>query len=222
MWLTGNEKPVTLWTFFHDNRKALRRLMKLVKAAAKAGLVGFALHALDGTKLSAACSTETALHRAALEKKLARLDETVDQAMKEVEANEKAPSADWTMPAELESSKALRETVRKALAQLDEAEAEHLNIREPEARVKKTREGLKLGYNAQIVVDHDSDLIVAEDVVTDANDFAQLVPLVEAVKETLGKTAEETVADKGYASGAQFLEAERRHLPVLVAPPDDA
>ena len=142
--------------------------------------------------------------------------------MKEVEANEKAPSADWTMPAELESSKALRETVRKALAQLDEAEAEHLNIREPEARVKKTREGLKLGYNAQIVVDHDSDLIVAEDVVTDANDFAQLVPLVEAVKETLGKTAEETVADKGYASGAQFLEAERRHLPVLVAPPDDA
>ena len=55
MWLTGNEKPVTLWTFFHDNRKALRRLMKLVKAAAKAGLVGFALHALDGTKLSAAC-----------------------------------------------------------------------------------------------------------------------------------------------------------------------
>src|SRR4029077_15559348 len=101
VWLAGLEKPdhVTLWRFFRDNRKALRKLFKLVvKAAAKAGLVGFALHALDGTKLSAACSTETAQHRKALEEELKKLDALVDASMAEVEKNEEESPPAWAMP----------------------------------------------------------------------------------------------------------------------------
>jgi hypothetical protein len=75
---------------------------------------------------------------------------------------------------------------------------------------------VKLGYNAQIVVDHDSDMIVAEEVVTDATDRGQLVPMLENVVDTLGQTAGETAADKGYWSGPQLEQAERRRLPVLV------
>jgi hypothetical protein len=111
---------------------------------------------------------------------------------------------------------ARRAEIRSALAMLDEAGADHVHPTEPEARAVKTREGIKLGYNAQIVVDHDSDLIVAADVVTDATDHGQLVPMIEQVVENLGRPAAETVADKGYWSGAQLEEAERRHLPVLV------
>jgi transposase len=151
MWLAGGERPdhVTLWRFFNDNDKALRKLFKLVvKAAAKSGLVGFALHALDGTKLSAACSTETALHRKRLEEELKRLDQVVDSGMAEVAANERAPSPEWKMPEEMQVADKRREEIRAALAQLDEADANHVNPREPEARVLKTREGLRLGYNA--------------------------------------------------------------------------
>lgn len=225
LWLAGGEKPdhVTLWRFFHDNRTALRKLFKLVvKASAKAGLVGFALHALDGTKLSAASSTETALHRKGLEAELKRLDERVDEGMKEVVASEEAPAPEWRMPAGMYAATERKKEIRAALAQLDEAGQDHLNPGDPEARVLKTREGLRLGYNAQIVVDHDSDMIVAEAVVTDATDHAQLVPMVAAVEDTLGRAAEETVADKGYASAAQFAETERRHLPVLVAVQDES
>ena len=225
LWLAGQEKPdhVTLWRFFHDNRKALRKLFRLVvKTAADAGLVGFALHALDGTKLSAACSTETALHRKALEEQLKQLDARVDAGVAEVERNEREASADWAMPEAMQDAKKRQEEIRAALKQLDESDAEHLHPKEPEARVVKTREGLKLGYNAQIVVDHDSDLIVAAEVVTDATDHGQLVPMVQEVAEVLGKTADETVADKGYSSGAQMQEAERHHLPVLVPAQDES
>jgi len=225
LWLAGMEKPdhVTLWRFFADNKKALRKLFKVVvQTAAKAGLVGFALHALDGTKLSAACSTETALHRKGLEDELKRVDEIVEASMAEVEAHQREPSPEWKMPQAMQVAQKRKEKIQSALKMLDDAEVNHLNEGEPEARLMKTRDGIKLGYNAQIVVDHDSDLVVAADVVAEATDHEQLVPMVEQVAETLGKTADETVADTGYASGAQLLEAEQRGLPVIVPPQEES
>jgi hypothetical protein len=52
-----------------------------VRRAEQAGLVGMDLHALDGTKIRAACSMHTALHREA-EKKLTKLNATL-QALEE-------------------------------------------------------------------------------------------------------------------------------------------
>jgi transposase len=219
MWLTGQEQPdhVTLWRFFRDNRKALPKLFKaVVRTAAKMGLVGFALHALDGTKLSAACSTETATHRKSLEDELKKLDAIVDASVVEVEANEAAPSPDWEMPEGMQDREKRKAEIKAELKTLEEAGTNHLHPKEPDARMVKTRDGLKLGYNAQIVVDHDSDLIVAANVVNEATDHLQLVPMVAEVVAVIGAHADETVADKGYASGEQFQEAERRHLPVLV------
>ena len=220
IWLAGMLTPdhVTLWRFFNGNRKPLRDLFKLVvKTAAKVGLVGYALHALDGTKLSAACSTETARHRKTLEEELKKLDAHIDAGIAEVDQNEKAAPPTWKMPKVMQEAEERRKQIRTALEEMKTAETNHLHPTEPEARMVKTREGaIKLGYNAQIVVDHDSDLIVAADVVTSATDHDQLVPMIEATKEILGEAAAETVADKGYWSGAQLLEAERRHLPVLV------
>ena len=67
------------------------------------------------------------------------------------------------------------------------------------------------------MVDHDSDLIVAVDVSGEETDHQQLVPMGGAVRDTLGRTAEHTVADAGYTSGAEFEKAEKHHLPVIVA-----
>ena len=221
LWLAGLETPDhnTLWRFFSQNKKAFPKLFrKLVRAAVALELVGFALHALDGTKLASACSTETAFHRKTLLEKLKELEAVIATSMADIESTEKA--AENEPPAEM--PEALKDTVERkkqilaVLAEMDDAGVNHLSGKEPEARMLKTRDGTKLGFNAQIVVDHESDLIVAEDVVQDATDHRQLVPMVEAAAANMGKPADETVADKGYSSGPQMKEAERRHLPVLV------
>lgn len=220
VWLTGNQHPDhnTLWRFFRDNKGALKTLFKhVVRAATQTGLIGFALHALDGTKLAARSSTETAAHRKKLEEELRKLDAWVEAGVAAVEAHEQSPEPEWKMPTSMQSADERKKRIREALAQLDAQHSDHLHLSEAEARVMKTREGLRLGYNAQIVVDHDSDMIVAAEVVSDATDRAQLVPMIEEAHATTGKVAEETVADAGYASGEQFAQAERRHLPVLVA-----
>lgn len=271
-WLTGNMRldHVTLWRFFDSNKAALKKLFKkIVQIAANAGLIGFALHALDGTKMRAASSMDSALHRKQLELLLKKLDPIVDASIATTEAEEASPEPSWRMPEGLQTPEGMKKKIRDALEKLKEprdpggpqapagtsstvpAEArdgaevakadvssrtqeltkqeligaldhlkehgtQHLHPNEVEARVMRTQEGSKLAYNAQIVVDHDSDLIVAMGVSGDETDHEQLVPMIEQVRETCGQPAEQTVADKGYASGSQFDEAQRRRLPVIV------
>ena len=224
MWVAALQRPdhVTLWRFFRDNRTALQKLFKkVVRVSADAGLVGFALHALDGTKLGGAGSMAGAQHRKTLEEALGKLDAVVAESVAAMEAEEANPPPDWKAPKELEDAKARRNKIAEALERLDAEETDHLHSKEPQARAVKTRDGVRLGYNAQAVVDEKSDLIVAVAVVNDAVDNRQLVPMVEQVAETLGKTAQQTVADTGYASGEQLAEAEKRHLPVLVKTHDE-
>lgn len=225
VWLTSNLHPDhnTLWRFFRDNKKVLPKLFKrVVVIAAQAGLVGFALHALDGTKMRTASSMDSATHRKALNEQLKKLDQVVASSVAQIEAEEQQPAPDWSMPAPLADPQERKKRIREQLATLDAADTNHLHPSEPDARVMKTREGQRLAYNAQAVVDHDSDMIVAIDVSGDETDHQQLVPMAQAVLDTFGQVAEQTVADAGYASGAQFEEAERRHLPVIVAVQDES
>jgi len=221
LWLTGNLHPDhnTLWRFFRAHRGAMSGVFKrVVRVATHAGLVGFALHAVDG-KIAAASSMQTAQHRKALLEALKRLDATVERDVADIEAAEQQEESGYAMPAELRDPRTRRAKIQAALAELEQAGTGHLHRAEPEARVMRGRAHKVLGYNAQVVVDHDSDLIVATDVSGEESDYAQLVPMLAKTLETTGRVAEESVADAGYASGEQFDEAERRHLPVLVATP---
>lgn len=220
IWLTGNLQPDhnTLWRFFRANKAALKKLFKrVVQIASEAGLVGFALHALDGTKMKGVSSMESATHRKQLTERLKELDAIVERGVEEIERAEQTAEPSWQMPEPLKDPQARRAAIAQALAKLDEANTDHLSDKEPDARTMKLRGGgTGMGYNAQAVVDHRSDLVVAVDVVNDATDHGQLTPMLLEVKDTFGRVADETVADAGYASGEQLEAAERKHLPVLV------
>lgn len=220
LWLTGNQHPDhnTLWRFFRDNKPALRKLFKLVvQVAVKADLVGFALHAIDGTKLGAASSMESTLHRKTLKEKLAKLDRIIDEAIAATEAAERTEQGTYAMPEALSDATERKKKVQALLAELDAADTNHLHPKERDARMMRSRQGTKLAYNAQAVVDESSDLVVGIDVTNDETDHGQLVSTLGVVAEITGANAAESVADTGYWSGSELAEAERRHLPVIVA-----
>jgi transposase len=310
LWLTGNLHPDhnTLWRFFNNHRQVLPKLFKkLVKMAAEEQLIGFVLHALDGTKMTAASSTDEALHRKGLEDRLKQLDAFIASYMQEVttraEADkgkdyampsamadeearrariralleqriedradegqldktqtettassrgamdkakpEVAPSKDETEPVRedeppqdggaataapsaqssteppvepvLREAETLKKELAEKLAKLDEAGVNHLHEAEPEARMMKGRGSHALGYNGQIVVDHDSDLIVACALVTDQNDLAQLSPMLEQVHETFGRVADQSLGDGGYGSCEQLKCCEESGINVIVS-----
>jgi transposase len=219
LWLSGMWSPdhTTLWRFWRDNQKPLRQLFKqLLQIAAAFDLVGVVLHAVDGTKILSQASEAKGWHRGSLEKTLARLDEAIDEIMKQTEESAKQESAEGRLPESLQQRQELRSKVAEQLKRLDEKQRDHLNPGDEEARMMKCRVGTKFAYNAQAVVDQQSKLIVAADVVADESDNYQLVPMLEQVEANLSRVAEQTLADGGYEAATEFAKAEEKGYAVLV------
>jgi len=83
------------------------------------------------------------------------------------------------------------------------------NFTDPESRIMKTADGFQQCYNAQVAVTVGSQLVVAADVVTAANDKQQLQPMVAQVLANVG-APDGVIADSGYFSEANVQALERR------------
>lgn len=89
------------------------------------------------------------------------------------------------------------------------------NVTDPDSRILKTRQGFVQGYNAQAVVSLDQ-VILAVDIVQDANDQKQLLPMVMKAQANVLRTAAEGAApeikaflgDAGYHSEANLAGLE--------------
>ena len=81
------------------------------------------------------------------------------------------------------------------------------NITDPDSRIMKTRSGFIQGYNGQVVVDCDSQIIVAQAITTDENDVHQLAPMLNEVRRMTGELPRMGTMDAGYWSEKGVLEA---------------
>lgn len=77
--------------------------------------------------------------------------------------------------------------------------------------------GFEQSYNAQASVDETKQIIVAVAVTNCASDNDQLIPMIEATKESTGKLPEQVLADAGYRSEENFQKAETLEVNAIVA-----
>jgi hypothetical protein len=223
--LTGLNSPdhTTLWRFWRDNQKPIRKTFKqLLKVALSLNLIGLVLHAVDGTKILSAASEANGLHRSKLKERLQRLDEAIDEIFKQTEQGAAEDDGECRLPEGLQRKQELRDKIHEQLELLDLEQRDHLNAGDEDARLMKSKGQNRFAYNAQAVADEASGLIVAADVVTDESDNYQLVPMLNEVQENLGKVAEQNVADAGYKALTGIAEAEAKNYSVMVnlAEPD--
>ncbi|MCX6646358.1 MAG: IS1182 family transposase [bacterium] len=219
VWLTGNKAPDhnTFWRFYQDNKGTFKTLFrKTARIAVDSGLVGMVLHAVDGTKIQALPSPVRGQRRDKLTKLLKELDESIDKMFEEMESNEAQESGEMRLPEELRDAAVLKQRIEEALHEMDEAGVNHLHPDDPDARMIKLKGRDEFCYNAQAVVDSESGIIVAEDVVSECNDNGLMNRMLDEVEENLGDLAMESVADAGYFSARDLEEAEKRDRNVLV------
>jgi transposase len=91
------------------------------------------------------------------------------------------------------------------------------NFTDPESRIMKSHDGFIQGYNAQAVVDAESQVIVAQALTNNASDAQQLALMVAQIKQNTGRQARELSADAGYCSEDNLKELRRRHINGYIA-----
>ena len=96
------------------------------------------------------------------------------------------------------------------------------NFTDPESRIMPdgaNKGSFLQGYNAQVAVDGEAQVIIAADLTQETNDKRQLVPMVEKIIENVGRLPDTTSADAGYFSEAA-VESEVLRDTHLLVPPD--
>lgn len=225
-WLTGCQVPDhnTLWRFYKANRLEMRKLLKrTVKTAVRVGLVNLAVQALDGSKIAGSAARE----RSCDEKRLERLLEQTEAAIKELEAQSSSECEATVahLPASLAKAEKLKEEVLRALEEVRQEEGpKKVNLTDGDAQLVKSRGGIVAGYNAQAMVSpldthvagRSGLFIIAAEVCNCPDDHAQLVPMIEKAQEMTGEEAGVTLADAGYHSGPNLAECAERGINILM------
>ena len=93
------------------------------------------------------------------------------------------------------------------------------NFTDPESRIMKdgATGSFVQAYNVQVAADAASQVVVAFDVVQQANDKRQLLPMLDRVKANVGRYPKEASADTGYLSDEALAGLEGRGVEGFVA-----
>ena len=135
------------------------------------------------------------------EKRLAKIKE----AKKYLEARKKAEAK--------KSKESHKKHGRKSQKPDDTVKPEtKVNMTDSESRIQKTSKGYIQGYNAQAVAT-ENQIVIACDVVNEANDIHQLKPMLEQAQQNLSEIdvyAKTVLADAGYCSddNLEYLESK--------------
>ncbi len=227
MYIAGNQRPDfrTIADFRKNHKQLLnyyfRQTLKICMAA---GMVKLDRISIDGSKLKASASRKQMKDRAALEKDLALLDQEIDRILALAEqADQEEPErdddndSDSCLAGKLDEIKKRRTKLLAAKEQLNhDDKLKKVNLTDPDSRAMLNTD---CGYNAQIAVDCDSYLIVANDVVQDANDSQQLLPMIEEAESNTDSEGQpkEILADAGYSSSEAYeILEDKEHLEVYV------
>jgi transposase len=245
MYLTGRLQPDfhTIAQFRRRFRPVLHDLFRQVlELCRQAGLVRLGHVSLDGTKVRANASKHKAMSYGRMREKERALEEEIRRWFEEAERQDAeedeayGPDDDgYRLPEELREAQQRLETIRAARARL-EAEARaraaeegadpaqatppdraQSNFTDADSRIMPTPEGFQQCYNAQVAVDAESQVIVAQDVSRAPPDVEQLRPMLERLIALNGRPPAVLTADAGYASEANFAALAQARVYALIA-----
>jgi transposase len=92
------------------------------------------------------------------------------------------------------------------------------NFTDPDSRIMPSGGGFIAGYNGQIAVEAEHQIITAQRVSTNPADFDALQPLVDATIDALGKAPSEVSGDTGFASEANLHAMDARGVRPYLCP----
>lgn len=223
MWLLARLTPdfKTIAEFRRVNGQAFVKVCRaFVQFCRHAQLIAGELVAIDGSKFQAVASRkkvitteQLAKQHAFLERQIAHYLAQLDQA----DAEDKTETIDAvTVKEALELLQSRQQDVQNRIAFMQEQGLTQQVESEPDAKLMRTAQGMRVAYNVQTAVDNQHGLIVHHDVTQDGADNNQLAPMATATQTVLEQTTLTVTADAGYSNGEHFGLCEGNHITAYV------
>lgn len=127
----------------------------------------------------------------------------IQQAKAELEAEAKAAAEQEPDP---------NKTGHKPKPTGTPAEKQQRNLTDSDSRLMKSGDTFIQGYNAQAAVDDYKQIIVAQSLNNNGSDMHQMVPILQQIRQSLGRQAKEVSADSGYCSERNLKALNKRHI----------
>jgi transposase len=236
-YLAGMETPA--FKTFIEFRRRHRDDMKTVfvqtaKLARKLGLARLGAVALDGSKVDANTSKHKAMSYGRMQEEEAKLKAEIEGLLKQAQAADEQEDQEYGLDDdgyEVSEELARREQRLKKIKEAKEAlekreEQDHpgqaidpkkqISFADHEARCfTKQGDGTRYVYNAQIAVDMDSQIIVANHIEDSVSDAHAAEAALKHLEQDLGELPKQLVADAGYGNKDTLESCQgRRVIPV--------
>lgn len=230
MWLLSRLAPdfKTIADFRKDNGTGIKSVCReFVLLCKKLGLLSTNCIAVDGSKFKAVNNSDRAFSKAKIERRLKKLDESIDRYLKEIkriDGEDTKESNNTRIRLKERLAKVKVETKRLKLIEeeLLETPDQQIAQTDPDSRIMATRgrSSVMVGYNVQSAVDPENHLIVDHEVTNIGNDRAQLSKMALKAKETLGCDTMDVLADKGYFKSTEILTCENAGITTYIPKTD--
>ena len=235
MWLTEGRTidHTTICKFRTRFKKQLKALFRgLGRLAMTMGLIRLGEVTFDGTRTKASNDRYETWTTKDVEKQLAELEAKFGELLDESERVDAAEEERFglqtppAVPPELADAKVRHQRLREAQKQLAEADAARrreglqtpaqLPSTDSDSTVLPNKEGgYAPNYTPTAAVDTHRDYLVDAEVIADANENTEVVPMTERVEEAFGQRPEAVLADGLNATGPNIVELEQRGIEFL-------
>ena len=220
MYLSGMQRPDfrTIADFRKDNLDLIQKyFVDIVRLGMEIGMVPLRNIAIDGTKLQASASRKKMKDRKSIAAQLAEVEAEIARLLEYAETadreeNDRDSENDPASPVASKSNdlRTFRDKLQEAKEKLDSnPKQKKANLTDPDCNNQRNTGP---GYNGQIAVDCDTQIIVAADVTSEANDLHQLIPMVELAETNTGSEGQskKIFADSGYNSASALKDLETK------------
>jgi hypothetical protein len=201
--------------FFQDCFKQTVKLAMALKLASLGHI------SLDGSKFKANTSKHKAMSYGRLQEKeqalSAEIEDLIEKANRCDREEDKAykDKTGYEIPEDLKFKqgrlakiKAAKQALEQREEQLNPGKAidakKQISFTDTEARIMGKKGSFDYAYNAQISVDADLQIIVAQHISQNANDKQEVEPALQALQDTTERLPDQISADNGYWSGGNL------------------
>ena len=113
----------------------------------------------------------------------------------------------------------IKKNIKETKGEFQTDKTKKISLTDKDSRYMKNKKGkAEFSYNAQITVDHQLGIIVANDVCQDRNDIQQLIPQIKIIENNCGELEEGTkiCADNGYYSVKNIEFSAMKKLDIYI------